>query len=318
MAGLRIPGARMTNERRAIAIVGPTCSGKTRVGIELSKLVGGEIISADARQIFKLIDIGTAKPTRKELSEVPHHLVDTLSLDDEISAGSYANLAAKVAEEVFARSHIPIIVGGSGLYIKALVDGLFDAPKIDNRIRSGLRMRLSMDGSKVLLDELKQIDPTAAKDLIPQNYKRILRALEVYYSSGQRLSELRNERPTFVGFMTLQFGILRERKQLYERIDERVDEMIENGLVEEVKDILGKGFDPNLNSLQTTGYKEVIAYIKKEIDFARMVSLIKMNTRRYAKRQMTWFRKDKRIVWIGADKKDASEVANEIYARLPA
>ncbi|HUI30402.1 MAG TPA: tRNA (adenosine(37)-N6)-dimethylallyltransferase MiaA [Candidatus Acidoferrales bacterium] len=303
---------RMINERTVVAIVGPTCSGKTRIGIELAKLINGEIISADARQIFKLIDIGTAKPTREELSKVPHHLVDVFPLDKEISAGAYAELAGKIAAEIFSRNRAPIIVGGSGLYIRALVDGLFDAPKIEPKVKEELRERLHSEGAKELLDELKRIDPDAAQGLLPQNYKRVVRALEVYYSSGKRISELRKTRPSVVNFNAIQFGIQLDRKLLYQRIERRVDEMVGRGLVHEVKEILRRGFDPKLNSLQTVGYKEAINHLKGKISFEEMISLIKMNTRRYAKRQMTWLKKDKRIVWIEADNKDPKQIAEEI------
>lgn len=304
------------NKRTAIAIVGPTCSGKSQIGIELAKLVVGEIISADARQIFKLIDIGTAKPSREEMSDIPHHLIDILPLDDEMSAGVYAELATKIAEEVFVRSHVPIFVGGSGLYLRAVIDGLFDAPPIDPDIRKKLRDRSSSEGAEVLLEELRRVDPVAAQGLIPQNYKRILRALEVYYSSGKRVSELRREKPSGVNFETIQFGLHLDRKRLYRSIDKRVDDMIQSGLIEEVKEILSRGFDPNLNSLQTVGYKEVIVFLQQKTRFDDMVSMIKMNTRRYAKRQMTWFNKDKRIIWIEADDKSPREAAEEVYDRF--
>jgi len=306
----------MINERTAVAIVGPTCSGKTEVGIELAKLTDGEVISADARQIFKLINIGTAKPAKEELAGVPHHLVDILSLEEEISAGAFSQLAVRIANEIFSRNHLPIIVGGSGLYLRAMVDGLFDAPEISAEVRSALRKRLREEGSEKLLEELRQVDPDAAKNLLPQNFKRILRGLEVFHSSGKRISELRRERPSEIGFETIQFGILLDRKLLYQRIEKRVGEMISRGLVEETKEILRRGFDPNLNSLQTVGYKEVIAFLQKKIKFEEMVNLIKMNTRRYAKRQMTWFNKDKRIIWIECDNTPPSEIAVEIQARL--
>ncbi len=304
------------NKRTAVAIVGPTCSGKSQIGIQLAKLIVGEIISADARQIFKLIDIGTAKPSRGERSEVPHHLVDILPLDDEMSAGGYAELAIKTAGEVFARNHVPIFVGGSGLYLRAAIDGLFDAPPIDPDIRKNSRDRFRSEGAEVLLEELRQVDPVAAQGLLPQNYKRILRSLEVYYTSGKRISELRRKKPQVTNFETIQFGIQLDRKLLYGRINNRVDEMIRSGLVEEVKEILRRGFDPHLNSLQTVGYKEVIGFLQQETRFDDMVSMIKMNTRRYAKRQMTWFNKDKRIIWIEADDKSPGETAKEIYGRL--
>jgi len=306
----------MISDRTAIAIVGPTCSGKTKVGIELAKLVNGEIISADARQIFKLIDIGTAKPGLQDRLEIPHHLVDILSLEDQMSAGEYAVLARRVADEIFARRHVPVIVGGSGLYLRALIDGLFEAPEIDLSVRRKLRDRQSSEGADTLLEDLRRVDPAAAVGLIPQNYKRIIRALEVYYSSGRPISELRRECPSAVDFSTFQFAIHYDRKLLYRRIEKRVDEMIQSGLVEEVKGILHRGFNPGLNSLKTTGYEEVIGFLQEKIKFEDMVSLIKMNTRRYAKRQMTWFNRDKRIVWVNADEKSSREVAAEIYGHV--
>jgi tRNA dimethylallyltransferase len=306
----------MKNDCNAIAIVGPTCSGKTGIGIELAKLVGGEIISADARQIFRLINIGTAKPTPEELSEIPHHLVDILSLDEEMNAGTFAELAGEIISDIFSRKCVPVIVGGSGLYLRALIDGLFDAPEIEAGIRVKLRNRFDSEGAEPLLDELKRVDPEAARNMIPQNYKRILRALEVYYSSGNRISELRRQRASSANFETVQFGIYLDRKLLYRRIEKRVDQMIANGLVDEVKEILERGFDPRLNSLQTVGYREVIRFLQAKINFEDMVSLIKMNTRRYAKRQMTWFNKDKRIIWINADDKGPEEIAKEIYVRF--
>lgn len=302
--------------KSAVAVVGPTCTGKTRIAIHLAKLLGGEIISADSRQIYKLATIGTAKPTPEELSEVPHHLVDLLPLDEEMSAGAYSTLARKVVGEVFARDSIPVIVGGSGLYIRALVDGLFEAPEVDDETRRRMRERLRSEGAEKLLGELRDIDPKAAEGLLPQNYKRILRALEIYYSSGKQISELREANPDSPEFRTIQFGIHMDRKNLYRLIESRVDSMMEKGLVDEVKEILRRGFDPNSNSLQTVGYKEVVAYVRKRITFEEMVAQIKMNTRRYAKRQMTWFRKDSRIIWIESDGKNPEVIAGEIYTHL--
>ena len=176
------------------------------------------------------------------------------------------------------------------MYIRAIVDGLFDAPEIDMGIREELRGRLKSEGAGKLLEELKLVDPDAAKGLVPQNYKRILRALEVYRTSGKKISTLRVERTQKPDFETIQFGIVLERNELYRRIESRVDEMIAAGLIEEVKELLRRGFDPELNSLQTVGYKESIGYVQGKLRFEDMVSLIKMNTRRYAKRQLTWFR----------------------------
>lgn len=310
--------ADLSRKRLVAAIVGPTCSGKTRIGMEFAEMTDGEIISADSRQIYKLIDIGTAKPTGEEIARVPHHLVDIVPLDEVVSAGAYGRLARDAVVDIFSRNKQPIIVGGSGLYVKAAVDGLFEAPEIDDHVRRELRKELKSEGPDKLLRELRRVDPEAAKGMLPQNYKRILRALEVYRSSGKKISALRAERTEKPDFKTLQFGILLEREELYRRIEKRVDEMIEAGLVEEVKELLRRGFDPKLNSLQTVGYKEGIGYVLGKITFRDMVGLIKTNTRRYAKRQMTWFRRDSRIIWIHGGGKSAAEIAWEISGRFSA
>ncbi len=298
--------------RRIVAVVGPTCSGKTQIGIELARLVGGEIVSADSRQIYRLINIGTAKPSPEELAAVPHHLVDIIPLDEVVSAGTFGKFARDAIAEVLARKRIPILVGGSGLYLRAAIDGLFEAPEIDPAVKRVLRARLKKEGPDCLLKELKRVDPESAIGLLPQNYKRILRALEVYESSGKKISVLRSERPQIPDYLTIQFGIRYERKELYARIEKRVDLMISGGLVEEVRELLRRDFSPELNSLQTVGYKEAIMYVRGDITFEEMASRIKMNTRRFAKRQMTWFRKDRRIVWIEATGKNAAEIAMEI------
>lgn len=307
--------AGSARDKLVVAVVGPTCSGKTGIGIEFSALTGGEVVSADSRQIYKLINIGTAKPTTEEMNMVPHHLVDIVPLDEVVSAGTYGRLARDAVAEIFSRNRQPVIVGGSGLYVRAAVDGLFESPEIDEGVRRELKSRLRSEGAGKLLQELRRVDPEAAKGMLPQNYKRILRALEVYHSSGKKISALRAERTEKPDFTTLQFGILLERKELYRRIEKRVDEMIGAGLVDEVKGLLKRGFDPQLNSLQTVGYKESIAYVRGEIRFEDMVALIKTNTRRYAKRQMTWFRNDSRIIWIHADGRTAAEIALEIKER---
>ncbi len=306
----------ITNQKFIVAIVGPTCSGKTAVGIELSKLVPSEIVSADSRQIYRLIDIGTAKPTKEEMSLVHHHLVDIAPLDEVVSAGTYGKLARDAVADILSRNKLPVIVGGSGLYVRAVVDGLFDAPEIEGGIRDELRIRLKTEGAGKLLEELKRVDPDAAEGLLPQNYKRILRALEVYHSSGSKISTLRVERTQKPEFETIQFGLLLERKDLYRRIEKRIDDMIENGLIDEVKELLRRGFDPALNSLQTVGYRESIGYVQGRLRFEDMVALIKMNTRRYAKRQMTWFRKDSRIIWLNADGRTPDSLAEEIREKF--
>jgi len=299
-------------ERTVLVIVGPTGAGKTKIAVELSKRLDIEIVSADARQIYELIDIGTAKPTKDDLNKVKHHFIGTVSLLEVMSAGKYCDDARRVINEIFLRNRQPVVVGGSGLYVRALIDGLFDSPEIDENIRNSLKDRLKKEGSSKLLNELREIDPEAADGLIPQNYKRILRALEVYYSTGEKLSVLRKNKPNPPDFSSFQIGLFVERGELYKRINARVDEMISSGLEEEVNGILEMGYSPALNALHTVGYREVISYLNKEISRERMIDLIKRNSRRYAKRQMTWFRKDKRIHWIDVTHLSPGMAADEI------
>ncbi|MGC8595963.1 MAG: tRNA (adenosine(37)-N6)-dimethylallyltransferase MiaA [Candidatus Kryptoniota bacterium] len=299
-------------ERTVLVIVGPTGAGKTRIAIELSKRLNGEIVSADARQIYELIDIGTAKPTNEELNQVKHHFIGTFPLSETVSAGKYSDMARKAINEIFLRNKQPVVVGGSGLYVRALIDGLFDAPEIDEMVKKSLNDRLKNEGALKLLNELREIDPEAAEGLIPQNYKRILRALEVFYSTGEKISVLRRIKPNPPDFSSFQIGVFVERGELYRRIDRRVDEMIASGLEEEVNRILSMGYSPSLNALQTVGYREVVSHLRGEISRDRMIELIKKNTRHYAKRQMTWFKKDRRIRWVDGSKLSAGEVADEI------
>jgi tRNA dimethylallyltransferase len=288
------------SERKIIVIVGPTCSGKTNLSLKLAQLIPSEIISADSRQIFKLLDIGTAKPSIEQLQKVSHHLIDILDPSKNYDVSIFEKDAEKVIEEIFNRNKTPIVVGGSGLYIKALINGIFDTADNDEEYRKELLQKRKEFGNEFLYEELKKVDPESASRMLPQNWKRVIRALEVYHTTGQpiwkhhqkQLSS--NEKKN--NFK--QFGLNWDRKILYENIDRRVDWMIENGLIEEVKNILENGYDKNLNALNTVGYKEIIQHLDGMISLERAVELIKRNTRHYAKRQMTWFRKDERIHWF--------------------
>ena len=290
-------------ERKVIVITGPTCSGKTYLSIKLAEKLNTEIISADSRQVFKYLDIGTAKPSQKELGKVKHHLIDCFNPDFDYSASKFETDALVIIEKLFSNNKIPIVVGGSGLYIKSLVDGIFDTVDKDEEYRIQLLEIKNEKGNDALYDLLKKTDPESANKMIPQNWKRIIRALEVYKLSGKTIGEIQKEYKRENDIKFVQFALNWDRKILYENIENRVDDMIEAGLVNETKSILEKGFDENLNSLNTVGYKEIISHLKDEITLERAIELIKRNTRRYAKRQMTWFRNDNRFTWFEVNSK---------------
>lgn len=290
-------------------IVGPTASGKTPVSILLAERLNGEIVSADSRQIYKRLTIGTAKPTIEELSRVKHHFVDLLEPDRDYSAGEYGKDARSVIGEVLERGRIPILVGGSGLYIKAVVDGLFEGPGKDPEMREILESRMQREGAASLLAELRKVDPIAAAKMDSTKKRRILRALEVYYITGKPLSEFHAEQSQDSRYRFVLFGLLWSRNALYDRINSRVEGMIKRGLREEVEGLRRDGFSSRLNALNTVGYKETFEFLDGMRGWVETVELIKRNTRRFAKRQMTWFRADKRIRWIDMTDTTLNEVA---------
>ena len=287
----------------AIVLVGPTGVGKTALSVQLADEIPVEIISADSRQIYKYLNIGTAKPSDDILSKIPHHFIDMLEPDENFSAGQFGLQAREVIEQIFQREKIPLIVGGSGLYLKALLDGFFEGDVRDERIRNSLERRLEEEGSEPLYNDLVKLDKTAAAKIHPNNGQRIIRALEVCLTADAKFSDLQKKKLLDPDFTVLKFGINRPRSQLYADIDRRVDQMFENGLLAEVVGILERGFEKNLNSLNSVGYKEVIDYLEENLDFETCVKLIKQNSRRYAKRQLTWFRADDKIRWFMLDNK---------------
>jgi tRNA dimethylallyltransferase len=288
-------------ERKVIIITGPTCSGKTKVGISLAKRLGTEIISADSRQFYKHLEIGTAKPVNEELKQIKHHLIDFLEPDENYNVSKFETDALKIIEHIFQKGKIPFVVGGSGLYIKGLIDGIFNTVDVDEDYREELKIKREQFGNEFLYNELKTVDPETASKLLPQNWKRIMRALEVFHLTSQSIRDFQNSYTREIDCEFIQYGLNWQREVLYQNINRRVDSMMQAGLVDEVKNILGMGYSKNLNSLNTVGYKEIISYLDNEITLERAIGLIKRNTRRYAKRQMTWFRKDDRINWINID-----------------
>ncbi len=284
-------------EQRVIVIAGPTCSGKTNLAVDLAVELDTEIISADSRQIYNYLTIGTAKPSRDELSKVRHHFVNKLNPNEDYNVGLFEKDALEIIHKITSENKIPIIVGGSGLYIKAIIDGIVDVDS-DEELREQLKTEREKFGNEFIFEKLKQIDPNAASTMLPQNWKRVIRAIEVYHLTGRSILEIHEQQKRVMDYSFFQFGLMWERAALYNNINSRVDVMIENGLVDEVKNILSMGYSKELNSLNTVGYKEIISHLSGEISLERAVELIKRNTRRFAKRQLTWFRKDERIKWI--------------------
>lgn len=258
-------------------------------------------MSADSRQVYRYLDIGTAKPTEEERNRIPHHFVDILDPAEEYNAGRYGVEARHKIAELFRSGKKPILVGGSGLYVRAVIDGFFEGPGKDPHIRAHLELRLMKEGPEALLAELRRVDPLAADRMELKKPRRIIRALEVYAITGRPLSTYHQEQSSPPPFDVIQVAMAGKRESLYRQIEHRVDKMLSGGLIEEVRSLQNRGYDRSLNSLNTVGYKEVFDFLESKTPYERMVELIKRNTRRFAKRQLTWFRADKRIQWIDVD-----------------
>jgi tRNA dimethylallyltransferase len=284
--------------RHVIVLVGPTASGKTSVSLQLARLLNAEIISADSRQVYRYLDVGTAKPSLAEREGIPHHFIDEFPPDREFNAGEFGERGRKVIDAVFARGRVPLVVGGSGLYVQSLIDGFFEGPGADWEYREMLEERIVKGKLGELISELQKVDPESAARIDPTKPRRVIRALEVYHTTGRPLSALQNENRIVVNFTPFFFGLEWERGALYCRVDARCEEMLRKGLLDEVARLEEMGYGPSLNALRTVGYAEGFAYRRSEISYEEMVRLFKQNSRRYAKRQMTWFKRDGRIEWI--------------------
>lgn len=292
-------------------LLGPTASGKTALSISLAGKLNAEIISADSRQIYKHIQIATCAPTAYELGKAKHYFVNELEPDEDFNAGTFAKLSREIISGIHSRDKNVLIVGGSGLYIKSLIDGFFEEEIKDLSIREKLNLRLESEGREVLYNELMSVDPDTANKMDAGKFRRVIRALEVFYATGKKMSE-QQENTIKPDFETKQAGLTFERDILYDRINSRVDGLISGGLVDEIESLLKKGYTPEThNSLNTVGVKEVFRYLKNEILKEEMVEQIKQNTRRYAKRQMTWFNADKRIQWVNVSEYGNSELCSE-------
>lgn len=299
-----------------ICVVGPTASGKTKLGIELAKELNGEIVSCDSMQIYKGISIASAAATIGEMQGIPHHLLEFLELGEEFSVAHYVNLAKQKITDIYSRKKQPIVVGGTGLYVNSLVDGItFAEENEDKKVLNELKKELEQYGPEYMLSRLAQIDPENAEKLHPNNIRRILRALEVYYTTGKtKTSQNALSRQNGTPFDTVMIGVTyANREKLYERINLRVDKMLENGLLQEAKTTLN--LPSGIGAAQAIGHKELHKYLKGEIAFEEAVEILKRETRRYAKRQLTWFRRREDINWVYADKEDTLQRALEIIRK---
>jgi tRNA dimethylallyltransferase len=297
-----------------IVVVGPTASGKTALSLLLARRLNAEIISADSRQIYRHLTIGTAKPSETDRRDVPHHFIDVLDPRQDYSAGEFGTEARAVLADIQKRGKRALVVGGSGLYVKGLVDGFFDGPGKDPEIRERLERELEQEGVTGLLKKLTLIDPASAAVMSREpKARRIMRALEVYYSTGKPLSVHFAEQKSRTMPNVIMVAPLWERALLYKHIDDRVTGMMKSGFLEEVRWLESEGYPPHLNALNTVGYRELVEYLGNKITLEEAVSLIKMNTRRFAKRQMTWFKRDERIRWIPVhSEKDLQRMAEKI------
>jgi tRNA dimethylallyltransferase len=306
----------LSAERRSVLIIlGPTGVGKSALAVELALRFGGEVINGDSMQVYRGFDIGTAKPSMEERRKVPHHLLDILGPEEQFSAADFVRLAAEAITAILSRGRLPIVAGGTGLYLKALLDGLFPGPGRDSEVRRRLREKAEAEGLESLYRRLEETDPAYARKVGPHDRVRIIRALEVFYLTQVPLSAHFNRtEPSLKDVQIIKIGLKLDRKELVKRIEDRVDRMLEQGFVEEVRSLLARNVSPDAPPFQALGYRHVQRYLNNETSLEQAVALTKQDTRQYAKRQMTWFRKMTGIVWFeaGEDRAAAGYVGDHL------
>lgn len=289
--------------KEVIVIAGPTASGKTSMSIELAKHVNGEIISADSMQVYKYMDIGTAKPTIEEMQGIRHYLIDELLPSEEFNVVKFKDMAEKYIEEILSKGKRPIVVGGTGLYISSLINNInFSVTESNWELREQLSLEAEEKGAAYVHHKLELVDPVSAVNIHPNNIKRVIRALEVYYQTQKPISyhnEKSRETPPKYNYILL--GLTMEREKLYDKINKRVDVMLDNGLVNEVRKLVELGYADSITSMQGIGYKEILSYLREEITLEEAIEIIKRESRRYAKRQITWFKRIKETKWFSLD-----------------
>jgi tRNA dimethylallyltransferase len=314
----------------SICVVGPTASGKSAVALALAEKLGGEIISADSMQVYRGLDIGTAKPSPEERARVPHHLIDVVDVTEPFDAAKFVELARRAEREIHARNRVPIFCGGTGLYLQAYLDGLGEAPPADARLRE----QLEATPLEELLRELEQCDPETFARIDKQNPRRVVRAIEVIRLTGKPFAQQRAEwhssrssrgneahsekdQSLLTSAATNIFGLLRSAADLHARVNARVDEMFARGLVEETRELLQRGLEQNKTAMQAIGYRQVVQYLQGRLSLSAAIELVKARTRQFAKRQMTWFRHQLDVKWISLEPRDDAEsLANRIALPL--
>lgn len=289
---------------KILVIVGPTASGKTRMAVELAQRHNGEVISADSMQIYRTMDIGTAKPTKEEMGGIPHHMIDVADPEEDFSVARYVEMAAQCVDDVLARGKLPIVAGGTGLYIDSLLSGrTFASFSPDSALRGELEQELAEKGGQAMLEALAQMDPEAAQRLHPNDHKRIIRALEVYRSAGKTITQHNRETQAIPPrYDALTIGLaFQDRQAMWRRIDQRVDEMVAAGLEDEVRRLLTSGISPKCTAMQAIGYKEFTQALSGEMTWQEAADVVKLRSRQYAKRQLTWFGRNPNTRWVRWD-----------------
>jgi tRNA dimethylallyltransferase len=301
----------MEKRQKIVVIAGPTASGKTSLSVKLALELGAEVVNADSMQVYRGMNIGTAKPDMEERKGVVHHLLDVVAPDEEFDAAIYRSLAIPILKEIDAKGKLGLVVGGTGLYLKTLLGGLLSCPPKDSQLRASLREECETRGSLHLHDRLRRVDPETAERIHPNDWVRITRALEIITLTGRTPSELSRAH----GFRDRALEALKicldvKREELYRRIDDRSEAMVEAGLIEETEALLKKGFSPGLKPMKALGYRHMVGYLKGDCSIEEAVAALKRDTRRYAKRQLTWFRADTEYLWI--EPKDFNVIVGKV------
>ena len=300
---------------KLLCLLGPTAVGKTEVAIQLAQRLDAEIISVDSRQIYRQMDIGTAKPTPEEQQTARHHLIDCVDISQPFSVADYQRLADAAIADIQNRGKQVLLVGGAGLYFRAVVDGLFEGPGADPALRARLEQEAAQHGVNALHEQLRVCDPASADRIHPNNVVRVIRALEVYELTGTPMSELQQQwHPEKQCYPFIAFCLTMPRALLYRRIEQRVDIMLANGLIAEVEALLAAGYARDTVALQSFGYRELITYLDGECTYMEAITQLKQNTRRFAKRQLTWFRKDTRLEWI--DRNSTQDIVTHLLEKI--